>query len=314
MGSLVSSVADVFGLGPASIQANAARDAANTAAGAQLQAAQMAAEAQKFRPVGVTTRFGSSQFQMSPEGYLQSAGYQLSPELQAIQDYVMGQTRTGLGDTTSLLNLGRGYLAQTPEQAAADWMAKQQAVLAPSQEKALSGIRQNLFNTGRTGLAVAQGGDLGAANPEMQAYYNALAQQNAQLAAQAQQAGQQQVAFGQGLLSSAYSPLQTGLGLGATIEGLGQSPLDIGAQLGGRSATAGANVGQSLLTGGLAAAKSLQPAMSTSPLAAGLFGLGQSSLGTAADKAFGNWVSSLWGGGGNTLNSDQEALAYYMGK
>ena len=314
MGSLVSSVADVFGLGPASIQAKAARDAANTAAGAQLQAAQMAAEAQKFRPVGVTTRFGSSQFQMSPEGYLQSAGYQLSPELQAIQDYVMGQTRTSLGDTTSLLNLGRGYLAQTPEQAAADWMAKQQAVLAPSQEKVLSGIRQNLFNTGRTGLAVAQGGDLGAANPEMQAYYNALAQQNAQLAAQAQQAGQQQVAFGQGLLSSAYSPLQTGLGLGATIEQLGQSPLDIGAQLGGRAATAGANVGQSLLTGGLAAAKSLQPAMSTSPLAAGLFGLGQSSLGSAADKALGNWVSSLWGGGGNTLNSDQEALAYYMGQ
>lgn len=314
MGSLVSSVADVFGLGPASIQANAARDAAQTAAGSQLQAAQLAAEAQKFRPVGVTTRFGSSQFQMSPEGYLQSAGYQLSPELQAIQDYVMGQTRTSLGDTTSLLNLGRGYLAQTPEQAAADWMAKQQAVLAPSQEKALSGIRQNLFNTGRTGLAVAQGGDLGAANPEMQAYYNALAQQNAQLAAQAQQAGQQQVAFGQGLLSSAYSPLQTGLGLGATIEGLGQSPLDIGAQLGGRSATAGANVGKSLLEGGLAAAKTLQPAMSTSPLAAGLFGLGQSSLGTAADKAFGNWVSSLWGGGGNTLNSDQEALAYYMGQ
>ena len=314
MGSLVSSVADIFGMGPASIQARATRDAANTAANSQLQAAQLAAEAQKFRPVGVTTRFGSSQFQMSPEGYLQSAGYQLSPELQAIQDYVMGQTRTSLGDTTSLLNLGRGYLAQTPEQAAADWMAKQQAVLAPSQEKALSGIRQNLFNTGRTGLAVAQGGDLGAANPELQAYYNALAQQNAQLAAQAQQAGQQQVAFGQGLLSSAYSPLQTGLGLGATIEGLGQSPLDIGAQLGGRSATAGANVGQSLLAGGLAAAKTLQPAMSTSPLAAGLFGLGQSSLGTAADKAFGNWVSNLWGGGGNTLNSDQEALAYYMGQ
>ena len=313
MGSLVSGVADIFGLGPASIQARATRDAANTAAGSQLQAAQMAAEAQKFRPVGITSRFGSSQFQMSPEGYLQSAGYQLSPELQAIQDYVMGQTRTSLGDTTSLLNLGRGYLAQTPEQAAADWMAKQQAVLAPSQEKALSGIRQNLFNTGRTGLAVAQGGDLGAANPELQAYYNALAQQNAQLAAQAQQAGQQQVAFGQGLLSSAYSPLQTGLGLGATIEQLGQSPLDIGAQLGGRAATAGANVGQSLLTGGLAAARTLQPAMSTSPLAAGLFGLGQSNLGTAADKAFGNWVSSLWGGG-NTLNSDEEALAYYMGR
>ena len=313
MGSLVSSVADVFGLGPASIQARATRDAANTAAGAQLQAAQLAAEAQKFRPVGVTTRFGSSQFQMSPEGYLQSAGYTLSPELQAIQDYVMGQTRTGLGDTTSLLNLGRGYLAQTPEQAAADWMAKQQAVLAPSREQSWSNLSNQLFNTGRGGLSIAQGGGLQAANPEAAALANAQAMQDLQLAAQAQQAGQQQVAFGQGLLSSAYSPIQTGLGFGATIEGLGQSPLDIGAQLGGRSATAGANVGQSLLAGGLSAAKTLQPAMATSPLAAGLFGLGQSSLGSAADKALGNWVSSLWGGG-NTLNSDEEALAYYMGR
>lgn len=314
MGSLVSSVADVFGLGPASIQANAARDAAQTAAGSQLQAAQMAAEAQKFRPVGVTTRFGSSQFQMSPEGYLQSAGYTLSPELQAIQDYVMGQTRTGLGDTTSLLNLGRGYLAQTPEQAAADWMSKQRALLAPSREQSWANLNNQLFNTGRGGLSIAQGGNLQAANPEAAALANAQAMQDLQLAAQAQQAGQQQVAFGQGLLSSAYSPLQTGLGLGATIEQLGQQPLDIGSMLGGRSAQYGSNVGQSLLTGGLAAAKTLQPAMSTSPLAAGLFGLGQSSLGTAADKAFGNWVSNLWGGGDNTLNSDQEALAYYMGR
>ena len=314
MGSLVSSVADIFGMGPASIQAKAARDAASTSAGAQLQAAQMAAEAQKFRPVGVTSRFGSSNFQMSPEGYLQSVGYTLSPELQAIQDYVMGQTRAGLGDTTSLLNLGRGYLAQTPEQAAADWMSKQQALLAPGREQSWANLANQDFNRGTTGLKIAQGGGLQMANPYASALANAQAMQDLQLAAQAQQAGQQQVAFGQGLLSSAYSPLQTGLGFGATIEQLGQQPLDIGAQLGGRSATAGANVGQSLLAGGLSAAKTLQPAMATSPFAAGLFGLGQSSLGTAADKAFGNWVSGLWGGGSNELKNDQEALAYYMGQ
>lgn len=257
---------------------NSARSAAETSANAQLQAGQLAAEAQKFRPVGITSRFGTGSFQMSPEGYLQGASYQLSPELQAIQDYVMGQTRTGLGDTTSLLNLGRGYLAQTPEQAASDWLTKQQAVLAPSREKQLAGIRQGLFNTGRGGLSVAQGGDLGASNPELQAYYNALAQQDLQLAAQAQQAGQQQVAFGQGLLSSAYSPIQTGLGLGATIEGLGQSPLDIGAQLGGRSATAGANVGQTLLSSGLSAAKTTQAANAFNPYASALMGVSQNPL------------------------------------
>lgn len=271
---------------------NSARSAAETSANAQLEAGRLAAEAQRFRPVGITSRFGSSNFQMSPEGYLESAGYTLSPELQAIQDYVMGQTRTSLGDTTSLLNLGRSYLAQTPEQAAADWMSKQQAIMAPSREKQLAGIRQGLFNTGRGGLSVAQGGDLSAANPELQAYYNALAQQDLQLAGQAQQAGQQQVAFGQGLLSSAYSPLQTGLGFGATIEQLGQSPLDIGAQLGGRAATAGANVGQSLLSGGLSAARTTQAANAFNPYASALTGLSQNPL-------FGYGLSNWMQGGSN---------------
>jgi len=376
MGSIVSGVADLFGLGPASIQANASRDAAQTSAAAQMQAAQLAAEAQKFRPVGVTSRFGSSQFEMTPEGYLKSAGYTLSPELQAIQDYVMGQTRTGLGDIGTLQAMGRNYLGMTqgtpvqalgeqymastagspltslgssylsasPEQAAADWMAKQQAVLQPGRERALSGVRNNLFQTGRTGLSTAQGGQLGAANPELQAYYNALAQQDAQLAAEAAaqgraqqqfgagllQAGtgltqaqqlagaqlygtglgltQQGIGFGQGLLSSAYAPLQTGLGLGATIEQLGQQPLDIGAQLGGRSATAGANVGQSLMAGGLGAAKTLQAANQYSPLAAGLYGLSQSRLGSAADQSLIDWTKGLFGGGGGVNLGDTSGL------
>lgn len=289
---------------------NSARSAAETSANAQLEAARIAAEAQRFRPVGVTTRFGRSNFQMSPEGYLESAGYTLSPELQAIQDYVMGQTRASLGDTTSLLNLGRGYLAQTPEQAASDWLTKQQAVLAPGREKQLAGIRQGLFNTGRGGLSVAQGGGLGASNPELQAYYNALAQQDLQLAGQAQQAGQQQVAFGQGLLSSAYSPLQTGLGLGATIEQLGQSPLDIGAQLGGRAATAGANVGQSLLSGGLSAARTTQAANAFNPFASALTGFAQNPM---AAYGLSKWMQGGSNPGTTFAGNDPSVFDYVYG-
>ena len=48
------------------MQSNAAREAANTSANAQLESARLAAEAAKFRPVGITTRYGTSQFQMSP--------------------------------------------------------------------------------------------------------------------------------------------------------------------------------------------------------------------------------------------------------
>jgi hypothetical protein len=122
----------------------------------------------------------------------------------------------------------------------------------------------------------------------MEAYYNALAQQDAQLAAQAQAAGQQQTAFGAGLFGSgsqllgqyqagqvgALSPFQTSLGLGGTIEQMGQQGLQIGSELGGRTANAGANVGQSLLRGGLSAAQTAQAGNAYNPLANVLQGVG----------------------------------------
>jgi hypothetical protein len=55
---------------------------------------------------------------------------------------------------------------------------------------------------------------------------------------------------------------------------MGQTPLDISAQLGGRTATAGANVGYSLLRGGLTAAQTAQAGNSFNPLANVLQGVG----------------------------------------
>ena len=63
-----------------------AKDAASTSAAAQIRAAQIAAEESRFRPVGMTTRFGTSNFQFDPKtGRLSSAGYTVSPELQGYQ-------------------------------------------------------------------------------------------------------------------------------------------------------------------------------------------------------------------------------------
>jgi hypothetical protein len=158
-------------------------------------------------------------------------------------------------------------------------------------------LQNQLFQQGRGGLSVGAtsarpsgAAGLGATTPEMEAYYNAMAQQDAQLAAQAQQAGQQNVAFGAGLFGTgagllgqyqsgqvgALSPFTAYLGAGQTIESLGQQPLDIGAQLGGRAATAGGNVGQALLTGGLSAAKTQQAGAGFSPTAGLYQGLANS--------------------------------------
>ena len=68
----------------------AAERAAGTAADAQLEAARIAAEEARFRPVGITTRFGQSQFGFDDQGRLTSAGYTVSPELQALQERLLG--------------------------------------------------------------------------------------------------------------------------------------------------------------------------------------------------------------------------------
>ena len=293
-----------------SMQANAARKAANVSAQAQIESARIAAEAAKFRPVGVTTRFGSSNFQFDPSGNLSGAGYTVSPELRAYQDRLQALTGGALTQAemaqqqyaplqtgaAGLFGLGQQYLQQTPEQIASQYMAQQQDLLAPSRERQMAQLQNQLFQQGRGGLSVGAtsarpsgASGLGAASPEMEAYYNALAQQDLQLASQAQQAGQQNVAFGAGLLGSganlmgqyqagqigALSPFTTYLGAGSTIEQLGQQPLEMGSALGGRAATYGANVGESLLAGGLGAALTQQQANAYNPFATALSGLAQ---------------------------------------
>ena len=292
------------------MQGNSASNAAQTSADAQVKAAQIAADAARFRPVGITTRYGTSNFQTDAQGNLIGAGYNVSPELKAYQDRLQGLTERGLTQAEiaqqqylplstsaeSLFGLGKLYLQQTPEQTAQKYMERQYNLLAPSRERQLAQLQNQLYQQGRSGLSVggtglrSGGGEgLRATSPEMEAYYNALAQQDLQIASQADQAGQQRTAFGAGLFGSgsqllgqyqsgqvgALNPFTTYLGAGSSLEQLGQQPLDIGAQLGGRAATAGANAGRDLLTGGLSAAATQQQANAYNPFATALSGLAQ---------------------------------------
>lgn len=300
----------------------------NTAAGQYGQNAQLAA----FRPVGITTTFGKSNFEIDPTtGLLKSAGYTLSPDLQSLQSRLL----SGYGDALtqaqavntapistaaqSLFNLGQGYLAESPEAARQRYISQQTALVAPQQEQALAGIRNRLFSTGRTGLATG-GTTTGMAqtNPELAAYYNSLANTQRQIAAGAEQAAQQQQEFGTGLFgrgatllgqvpalqTAYYSPLQTQLGLGSSIEALGQQPLDIGAQLGGRTATAGQNMANMLNQGAMIG---LQGAKSQADINAAR----QSSLQSGLSNIFSNpqvssttsnWFNNILGVGQGFVN------------
>ena len=268
MGSVVSSIANVF------TGADSTKAAGEAAAGQMSQSARDAAAAAQFRPVGMTSRFGTSEFTRATDPatgmpYISGASYTAAPELADLQNRLFGQFGGGLSfaeqqamqaqpmaqgaqrlfglgqqilptqyntapsaqaqqlanqyqmvsnalmptsatpqvpAATSayaqqLQNMGQGYLSQSPEQARAEYISTQQAALAPGQEQQLANIRNQLFQTGRSGLATggtSQG--MAATNPEMAAYYNAMAQQNLNLAAGAEQAAQQRQAFGTGLV------------------------------------------------------------------------------------------------------------------
>jgi hypothetical protein len=145
---------------------------------------------------------------------------------------------------------------------------------------------------------VSQGGTLGATTPELQALYNARAQQEAQLAANAQQYGQQQVSFGAGLLGTgaqtmgqyyggqqaAYAPFTSAFGQMQALESAAQQPFQLGVDLGQQASAAGARVGalgleganisQRLATGADATRNPYASALSglaASPAFAGLF-------------------------------------------
>ena len=212
---------------------------------ASQNAARQAAQGAQFRPVGITNTFGSSNFGYDPTtGQLTSAGYTLSPYLQQAQKSFMEGLPQNLQDTANIQAMGRKYMAQSPQEQAQQYIANQKALLAPLREQQSAQLLNQLSNTGRTGLSIAQGGNLGMANPEFQALANARAMQDLQLAANATQAGQQQYQFGQGLLSSAYQPYNAALTTAGATEALGQQPLELSSSLGRLSAATGANAGK----------------------------------------------------------------------
>jgi hypothetical protein len=232
----------------------------------------------QFRPIGMTTRFGSSQFAVDPTtGRLTSAGYTLSPEAKAAQDRFVKLAESGIQQAEGaqkafeplqtgaqrLFGLGNQYLAQSPQDVAQNYLNQQMQLLQPGRELELANLQNRLQQQGRGGLSVAQGGALGATTPELQALFNARAQQEAQLAANAQQFGQQQVQFGAGLLGTgaqtmgqyyggqqaAYAPYTTALGQIQALETAAQQPLNMSTALAQQSAQAGATVGRLGLTG-----------------------------------------------------------------
>jgi hypothetical protein len=180
----------------------------------------------QFTPVGMTTRFGSTTTpQYDAEGRLTGFGYNVASDVAAQRDRLLSLSNEALPTTT---NIG---------QATTDYYNQLQALQNPGREQQLAALRNQLQATGRGGLAFGatsgiDGNALAATNPELAAYYNALAQTQSQQALSAQDVAQQrlnqQLALSQGLFGQAQ-----------TLEGAGQQALNLGMNI-GQQVTAGA--------------------------------------------------------------------------
>jgi hypothetical protein len=322
--SLADTVSGVSQTTGSLLQGQVSKEAAQKAASDITKATQTAQEAAQFRPVGMTTRFGTSNYTYDPvTGRMTSAGYQLSPEAKNAQDRLVGLAGRGLTQAEqaqqqfaplqtgaqNLFGLGNQYISQSPQDVAQNYINQQMQLLQPSREMELANLQNRLQQQGRAGLSVAQGGSLGATTPELQALYNARAQQELQLAANAQQAGQQNVLFGAGLLgqgaqamgnyyggqTQAYSPFTTALGQVQALEGAAQQPLTMGANLAQQASAAGYRSGALGLEGANIAGKYLTGNDATFNPYASLF--------TAAgnpNSMFGQSIAKYLSGGSTT--------------
>jgi hypothetical protein len=333
MGGAASVVSPVLGLAGGLISGGKAADASKGQAEALRAASERASEMAMFKPMGMTTAFGTSAF--TPEG---AGSYTLSPELKAIQDKLFAQagiydpTKVATaaqpiyGGASSLFNLGQQYLAKSPQQAAQDYMTQQQGLLAPSRAADLARLQTTNFGRGTSGLGVQTGTGGAPSNPLAQALYNAQARQDLELAARADEAGMARAKFGAGLFGTGgellgqvprlttqgYTPLEAQLGLLGTTEKMGQQPFLLSQDLANNYARAGAQAGQLYNQNQAAAATAYGQYQGYSPLGTALSGAG-SIAGGMGGGGGGSWFSSLIGGGPSAAPMYSGSTNFYGG-
>lgn len=217
MGDIINAVSDVFGFGPASKAAKAQTQAAGIAAAGSTEAAQIAAEAAKFRPYNVRTALGGVTFGD------QALDISYDPALAAYR--------------ANLFRLAGAALPQDVATAEEQEYQRLRSAAAPGVSQQYSQLGTSLFRTGRQGL------DIYGANPELRAFQQAQIDRETQLREQAKANVAGRIAQSTGLFTS-----------GIGVEQALLQPVEMGAQLGGRAASAGATAGGYLLKGGMEAA------------------------------------------------------------
>ena len=209
--------------------AQAQERAANTIGNVQTEIAQSQladtakmSEMANFRPYSIKTATGGTFFDKDTG----AAGFKLSDDMKAYQDSLYGTAQSAAEGLTA-----------TPEAAATAYMKQQQGLLQPQRTAEDLALRNQQLSRGRIGMGIsseaAGAGVGGYVNQEQFQRDRARAQADAQIAANATQAGQTQQAnqlqYTQGLFNAGNAPEQYGMG-----------QLTLGGNLGAQQAQAGA--------------------------------------------------------------------------
>jgi YD repeat-containing protein len=270
--------------------ADASKEAANASRQLSEQQYQRAQEAAgrvpEFRPVTVTSSFGTPQYTYDESGRLtgvsstpsswlyplQTRGQGLAGGYLNLQEQALSNpagynvANQAFGAAQNLYGQAAGALPTSYDttQATQDYYTQMKGLLAADQERQLAATRNSVFQKGRQGLAMGAtqaGGEL-ATNPEMAAYYNALAKSDANLALDAKSraisdlqarqtmglglltAGGQQSAIGgnalnqyYGNITAAQSPFSGQMGQLSSLESMINQPVGLGMQYGGLTTT-----------------------------------------------------------------------------
>jgi hypothetical protein len=276
-----------------------------------------------FKPVAMKTLYGQSEFKTDPvTGAVTSASYTPSESVQEQQGrlgVLMGQGLTAAEQAVpfaqqyaapaqGLFSLGQEYLADTPEEARQRYMQQQMDVLRPYDIEEEQRLARTTFGRGAGGLSVGAGG-----NPYLQALQESRNRRNLQLAANAEEAAQQQIGFGTqqlgkaaGLMGTGYdtmqgslAPYQSYLQNQARLEELAQQPLKMGLNVGATAMT-GQQFGADLAKSGAEEIADQQAAARKrqSELMSGLLGNTEltEGIGSAIKTGIGK-IGGLFGGG-----------------
>lgn len=245
-------------------------------------AAATAAPQMQFQPIGMTTRFGSTTTpRYDANGRLIGYGYTPAADIAAQRDKLLTLSGQALPTTTNI------------QQATTDYYNQLQALQQPGREQQLAGIKANLQATGRAGLGLGAttgvGGStaLAATNPELAAYYNALAQTQAQQALTAQDVAQQRL--NQQIATSGNLFTQAG-----ALETAAQQPLTMGTNLGQLTTAGSTNAAKAQLEAAqLAAQLQSQGALGVNrAVTSGLTGLAPAAGGLLSQA--GQYIGSLF--------------------